>query len=45
MGELIQFPKVVKINSLTNEGVFTLTVENIKEVVPESSLFASRMSF
>ena len=32
MGELIQFPKIVKINSLTNEGVFTLTVENIKEV-------------
>ena len=32
MGELVQFPKVVKINSLTNEGVFTLTVENIKEI-------------
>lgn len=32
MGELIQFPKIIKINSLTNEGVFTLTVENIKEV-------------
>ena len=32
MGELVQFPKIVKINSLTNEGVFTLTVENIKEV-------------
>lgn len=32
MGEIIQFPKIVKINSLTNEGVFTLTVENIKEV-------------
>ena len=32
MGELIQFPKIVKINSLTNEGVFTLTVENIKEL-------------
>ena len=32
MGELVQFPKVVKINSLTNEGVFTLTVDNIKEV-------------
>ena len=32
MGELIQFPKIVKISSLTNEGVFTLTVENIKEI-------------
>ena len=32
MGELIQFPKIVKISSLTNEGVFTLTVDNIKEV-------------
>ena len=32
MGELIQFPKIVKINSLTNEGVFTLTVDNIKEI-------------
>ena len=32
MGELIQFPQIVKINSLTNEGVFTLTVENIKEI-------------
>ena len=32
MGDVVQFPKVVKINSLTNEGVFTLTVENIKEV-------------
>ena len=32
MGDVVQFPKVVKINSLTNEGVFTLTVENIKEI-------------
>ena len=32
MGELVQFPQIVKINSLTNEGVFTLTVDNIKEV-------------
>ena len=32
MGELIQFPQIVKISSLTNEGVFTLTVETIKEV-------------
>ena len=32
MGELIQFPKIVKISSLTNEGVFTLTVDNVKEV-------------
>ena len=32
MGELIQFPKIVKIKSLTNEGVFTLTLDNIKEV-------------
>ena len=32
MGNVVQFPKVVKINSLTNEGVFTLTVENIKEI-------------
>ena len=32
MGELVQFPQIVKISSLTNEGVFTLTVENIKEV-------------
>ena len=32
MGDVVQFPKVVKISSLTNEGVFTLTVENIKEV-------------
>ena len=31
MGELVQFPQIVKINSLTNEGVFTLTVDNIKE--------------
>ena len=32
MGEIVQFPQIVKISSLTNEGVFTLTVENIKEV-------------
>ena len=32
MGELVQFPKIVKISSLTNEGVFTLTVDNIKEI-------------
>ena len=32
MGDVVQFPKVVKINSLTNEGMFTLTVENIKEI-------------
>ena len=32
MGDVVQFPKIVKINSLTNEGVFTLTVENIKEI-------------
>ena len=32
MGDVVQFPKVVKISSLTNEGVFTLTVDNIKEV-------------
>ena len=32
MGDVVQFPRVVKINSLTNEGVFTLTVENIKEI-------------
>ena len=32
MGDVIKFPRVVKISSLTNEGVFTLTVENIKEV-------------
>ena len=39
MGELIQFPQIVKINSLTNEGVFTLTVENIKEIkVYEASI-------
>ena len=39
MGDVVQFPKVVKINSLTNEGVFTLTVENIKEIkVHEASI-------
>ena len=39
MGELIQFPKIVKISSLTNEGVFTLTVDNIKEIkVYEASI-------
>ena len=39
MGELVQFPKIVKINSLTNEGVFTLTVDNIKEIkVYEASI-------
>ena len=39
MGEIVQFPKVVKINSLTNEGVFTLTVDNIKEIkVYEASI-------
>ena len=39
MGELVQFPKVVKINSLNNEGVFTLTVDNIKEIkVYEASI-------
>ena len=32
MGDVVQCPKVVKINSLTNEGVFTLTVDNIKEI-------------
>lgn len=32
MGKIIQFPKIVKIKSLTNEGVFTLTLDNIKEV-------------
>lgn len=32
MGDIVQFPRIVKINSLTNEGVFTLTVENIKEI-------------
>ena len=32
MGDVVQFPQIVKINSLTNEGVFTLTVDNIKEV-------------
>ena len=39
MGELVQFPQIVKINSLTNEGVFTLTVDNIKEIkVYEASM-------
>ena len=39
MGELVQFPQIVKINSLTNEGVFTLTVDNIKEIkVYEASI-------
>ena len=39
MGELVQFPQIVKISSLTNEGVFTLTVENIKEIkVHETSI-------
>ena len=39
MGEIIQFPKVVKIASLTNEGVFTLTVNNIVEIrVHEASI-------
>lgn len=39
MGELVQFPKIVKISSLTNEGVFTLTVDNIKEIkVYEASI-------
>lgn len=39
MGELIQFPQIVKISSLTNEGAFTLTVENIKEIkVYEASI-------
>lgn len=39
MGDVVQFPKVVKINSLTNEGVFTLTVDNIKEIkVYEASI-------
>ena len=32
MGDVVQFPRIVQINSLTNEGVFTLTVENIKEI-------------
>ena len=32
MGDVVQFPQIVKINSLTNEGVFTLTVDNIKEI-------------
>lgn len=32
MGDVVQFPKIVKISSLTNEGVFTLTVDNIKEI-------------
>ena len=39
MGDVVQFPKVVKIDSLTNEGVFTLTVDNIKEIkVYEASI-------
>ena len=39
MGEIVQFPQIVKISSLTNEGVFTLTVENIKEIkVYEASI-------
>ena len=39
MGELVQFPQIVKINSLTNEGVFTLTVDNVKEIkVYEASI-------
>ena len=39
MGELVQFPQIVKISSLTNEGVFTLTVDNIKEIkVYEASI-------
>ena len=39
MGDVVQFPQIVKINSLTNEGVFTLTVDNIKEIkVYEASI-------
>ena len=39
MGDLVQFPQIVKISSLTNEGVFTLTVDNIKEIkVYEASI-------
>ena len=39
MGDVVQFPKIVKISSLTNEGVFTLTVDNIKEIkVYEASI-------
>ena len=39
MGDVVQFPKAVKISSLTNEGVFTLTVDNVKEIkVYEASI-------
>lgn len=39
MGELIEFPKVVKVASLWNEGLFGLTIDNIREIkVYESSI-------
>ena len=39
MGELIEFPKVVKVASLWNEGLFGWTIDTIREIkVYESSI-------